>query len=117
MLLVKVKSTHGANLSQALQIKERNSKKLFFLWLTITVSSMLKTNIKFCFENSNTDEDGFIQITLPPSSFESESFNDKIKRLIFEEELFTEADYPFTVKTEFSTLRSIIEFFQTRTNN
>ena len=38
-----------------------------------------------------------------------ESFNDEFKRIINDEGHFTEANYPFTIKPNFSSLRSIIQ--------
>ena len=35
--------------------------------------------------------------------------NNEIRRIIIDEEHYTEANYPFTIKANFSTLRSIIE--------
>ena len=40
--------------------------------------------------------------------------NNEIKWIILEEELITEANYPFTVKPNFSTLRSIIKISKQR---
>ena len=55
------------------------------------------------------DEDGSVQITIPPAAYEIESLNDEIKRIIIDEEHYTEANYPFKIKPNFSTLGSIIE--------
>ena len=48
-------------------------------------------------------------ITIPPGSYEIESLNDEIKRIIIDYEHFTEANYPFKIKPNFSTLGSIVE--------
>ena len=58
---------------------------------------------------SITDEDGFVQITIPSGAYETEALNNKIKRIIIDEEHYTEANYPFKIKPTFSTIRSIIE--------
>ena len=58
---------------------------------------------------SITDEDGFIQIFIPPGAYGIESLNNENKRIIIDEGHFTEANYPFTIKPNFSTLGSIIE--------
>ena len=55
------------------------------------------------------DEDSYIQITIPPGAYEIESLIIEIERIIIEEEYYTEANYPFTIKPNFSTLGSIIE--------
>ena len=58
---------------------------------------------------SITDEDGFIRITKPPGAYGIESLNNEIKRIIIDEGHFTEANYAFTIKSNFSTLGSNIE--------
>ena len=58
---------------------------------------------------SITDEDGFVQITIPPGASEIESLNDENKRIIIIEEQYTEANYTFTIKANFSTLGFIRE--------
>ena len=35
--------------------------------------------------------------------------NNEIKRILIDQEHYTEADYPFTIKRKFSTLGSVIE--------
>ena len=73
------------------------------------IFNVTNTNNKFYFKKTITDEDRFVQITIPPGVYEIESSNDEIKRLIIDEEHYTEANYPFTIKPNFSTLGSIIE--------
>ena len=58
---------------------------------------------------SVADKDGYIIITIPPGAYEIESLNNEIKRIIIDEEHYTEVNYPFTIKPNFSTLGSIIE--------
>ena len=70
---------------------------------------MTSKNNKFYFLKSITDKDGYIQITIPPGAYELENLNNEIKRIIIDEEHYTEANYPFTIKPNFSTLGSIIE--------
>ena len=55
------------------------------------------------------DEEGYIQITILPGAHEIESLNNEIKRNIIHEGRYTEANYPFTIKPNFSTLDSSIE--------
>ena len=64
---------------------------------------------KFYFLKSNTDENGYIQITIPPGAYEIESSNNEIKKIIIDEGLYSNSNYPFTIKPNFSTLGSIIE--------
>ena len=71
---------------------------------------MLPIQIKgFFFRKTFTDGDDFIQITIPPGAYEIESLNTEIRRIINDEEHFTDSDYPFQIKPNFSTLGSIIE--------
>ena len=58
---------------------------------------------------SNTDEDGFLQNTITPGAYEIESLNDEIRRITIDEGHYSEANYPFTIKPNFSTLGSIVE--------
>ena len=51
----------------------------------------------------------FFQIRIPPRAYEIESLNDEIKRTIIEKAHYTENNYPFKIKPNFSTLGSIVE--------
>ena len=73
------------------------------------IFNLTNKNNKFYFLKSITDEDGYIQITIPPGAYEIETLNNEIKRIIIDEEYYTEANYPFKIKPNFSTLGSIIE--------
>ena len=46
------------------------------------------------------------QYQLPQGAYEVESLNDESQRIIIDEGYFTEADYSFTIKTNFSTFSS-----------
>ena len=56
-----------------------------------------------------TDEDGSIQITLPPGAYEIEELDKKTKRIIIGEDHLTQANYPIKIKPNFSTFGTIIE--------
>ena len=56
----------------------------------------------------------FFQITVPLGTYEIEYLNNEIKRIIFDEENFIEADYHFQIKPNFSTLGSIITIMPQR---
>ena len=58
---------------------------------------------------SITDGGGFVQIIMPPGAYEIEALDKEIKRIIIGEDHFTEANYPFKIKPDFSTLGSFIE--------
>ena len=110
MLVVMDKSTHEEHLSQALQTNNKQFKiSVTFLTGYNGIFNVTNANKKFYFTNSYSDEDGFIQITISPRAYELENLNNEIKRIIIEEEHYTEANYPFTIKPSFSTLGSIIE--------
>ena len=54
-------------------------------------------------------EENFLQLTIPSGAYELESLNDEIKSIIIDKGQYTELDYPFTIKTKFSTLGGVIE--------
>ena len=104
------KGTREEHLFQPLQKNNKQFKiGITFLSGYNGTFNVTNTNNKFYFKKTITDEDGFVQITIPPGAYEIESLNDEIKRIIIAEENYTEANYPFTVKPNFSTLGSITE--------
>ena len=110
MLIDMDKSTHEEHLSQPLQTNNKQFKiAVTFLTGYNGIFNVTNSNNKFYFKKSITDEDDFIQITIPPGAYEIESLNDEIKRIIIDKEHYTIEDYPFQIKPNFSTLGSIIE--------
>ena len=110
MLLVMDKSTHEELLSQPLQ----TNKKQFKIAVTFRsgyngIFNVTNSNNKFYFTKSITDDDHYIQITIPSGAYEIESVNNEIKRIIINEEHFIEEAYPFSIKPNFSTPAPIIE--------
>ena len=104
------KSTHEQHLYQPLQTNNKQFKiAITFLTGYNGIFNVTNSNNKFYFMKSITDEDGFIQIIIPPGAYEIESINNEIKWISFDEEHYTEANYPFTIKPNFSNLSSIIE--------
>ena len=104
------KSTHEEHLSQPLQTNNKPFKiAVTFLTTYNGIFNVTSKNNKFCFAKSFSDEHGFIQITMPPGAYELESLNNEIKRIIIDEEHYTESNYPLTIKPNFSTLGFIIE--------
>ena len=69
---------------------------------------MTTENNKFYFLKSIFDDD-HIKLTIPPGAYEIESLNNEIKRNIINQEHYTESNYPFNIKPNFSTLGSNIE--------
>ena len=51
----------------------------------------------------------FFEISIPPGAYEIESLNNEIKWIIIDKGHYSENEYPFTRKPNFSTLGSIIE--------
>ena len=110
MLIVMDKSTHEEHLSQPLQTNNKQFKiAVTFLTGYNGIFNVTNENNKFYFKKTISDDDGFIKITIPPGAYEIESLNNEIKRIIIDEEHYTEANYPFTINPNFSTLGSIIE--------
>ena len=109
MLIIMKKSIHEEHLHQSLQINNKQFKiAVTFLTGYNGIFNVTNENIKFYFKKTISD-DGFIKITIPPGAYEIESLNNEIKRIIIDEEHYTESNYPFTIKPNFSTLGSIIE--------
>ena len=110
MLIVMDKSTHEEHLSQPLQTNNKQFKvAVTFLTGYNAIFNVTNENNNVYFKKTISDDDGFIKITIPPGAYEIESLNKEIKRIISDEEHYTEANYPFTIKPNFSTLGSLIE--------
>ena len=110
MLIVMDKSTHEEHLFQPLQTNNKQFKiAITFLTGYNGIFNIRNKNNKFYFKKTITNEDGFIEITIPPGAYEIESLNNEIKRIIIDEGHYTESNYLFTIKPIFSTLGSIIE--------
>ena len=104
------KSTHEEHLSQPLQTNNKQFKiALTFLSAYNGIFNVTSKNNKFYFIKSITDEDGYIQITIPPGAYEIEGLKNEIRKIIFDEGHYTEVNYPFLIKPNFSTPGSITE--------
>ena len=109
LLIVMDESTHEEDLSQPLYTNNKQFKiAVTFLTGYNGIFNLTSKNNKFYFIKSITDDDN-IQITIPPGAYEIESLNKEIKRFLIDQEHYTEANYPFNIKPNFSTLGSIIE--------
>ena len=98
MLYVMDKSIHEEQLSQPLQTNNKQFKiAITFLTAYNGIFNVTNENNNFYFKKT-IDEDGFIQNTIPPGAYEIESMKNEIKRNVFGEEHYTEANYPFTIK-------------------
>ena len=110
ILIVMKKSTHEEYLAQPLQTNKKQFKiAVTFLTGCNGIFNVTNENNKFYFKRTISDDDGFIKITIPSGAYEIESLNNEIKRIIIDEEHYTEATYPFNIKNNLSTLGSIIE--------
>ena len=109
MLIVLNKSTHEENLSQTLQTKKKQFKiAVTFLTGYNGIFNVTNSNKKFYSITSTSDvEPSFIII--PPGAYELESLYGEIKRICIIEGHFTESNYPFKIRPNFSILGSIIE--------
>ena len=110
ILIVMDKSTHEEHLFQPLQTNNKQLKiAVTFLSAYNGIFNVTNSNNKFYFTKSITDDNHFMQINIPPGAYEIESLNDELKRIIIEDNHYTETNYPFKIKANFSTLGSIIE--------
>ena len=112
MLIIMDKSTHEEHLFQPLQ----TNNKQFKIAVTFPsgyngIFNVTNSNNKFYFKKNLVGEE-FIQIRIPEGAYEIESLDAEIKRIPFDKEHFTESDYPFKIKPNFSFLGSIIEISQ-----
>ena len=109
MLIIMNKSTHEEHLFQPLQTNNKQFKiAVTFLTGYNGIFNVTNSNNEFYFFKSITDDD-YISITIPPGAYEIERLNNEIKRIIIDQEHYTETNYPFNIKPNFSTLGSIIE--------
>ena len=109
MLIIMDKSVHEEHLSQPLQTNTKQFKiAVTFLTGYNGKFNVTSKNNNFYFIKSISD-DSHKKISIPPGAYEIESLKNEIKRIIIDEEHYTEANYPFKIKFNFSTLGSIIE--------
>ena len=111
ILVVMDKSTHEEHLSHLLQTNIKQFRKIAVTFVTgyNVIFNVTNSNKKFSFKKTITNEDDFVQITIPPGAYEIESLNNEIERTITDKGHYTEAEHLFTIKPNFSTLGSIIE--------
>ena len=101
MLNIMEKSTHEEHLFQPLQTNNKQFKiAVTFLSAYNGIFNVTNSNNQFYFFKSISDDD-YIQISTRPGVYEIESLNNEIKRVIIDEGLYTEVEYPFLYKTRF----------------
>ena len=109
LLIIMDKSIHEEHLFQPLQTNNKQFKiAITFLSAYNGIFNVKSKNNKIYFKNTIIEED-FIQIRIPEGAYEIESLDAEIKRLLIEKEYYTEVNYPFKIKPNFSTLGSIVE--------
>ena len=109
ILIVMNNSIYEEQLFEPLQTNNKQFKNaVTFLTGYNGIFNVTTENNKFHFLKSITDDD-HIQITIPPGAYEIEGLKDEIKRIIIDQEHYTETNYPFNIKPNFSSLGSIIE--------
>ena len=110
MLIVMDRSTHEEHLSQPLETKNKQFKiAVFFLAAYIGSFNVTNSNDEFYFKKTITDADDFIQTTISPGVHEIKSLHIEFRRIITEKGHYTEDQYPFITKPNFSTQGSILE--------
>ena len=108
MLIVMDKSTLEEHLSQPVQTNKKQFKiAVTFLTAYNGIFNFTK-KINFYFKKQPIEQ-GFFQIIIPPGAHEIESLTDEVKGIIIDKGYYSENDYPFTIKPNFSTLGSIIQ--------
>ena len=109
MLIIMNKSIHEEHLFQPLQTNNKQFKiAVTFLSAYNGIFNVTSKNNKFYFKKNLIEED-FIQVRIPERACEIESLDDEIKRILIDKDYYTEENYPFKIKPNFSTLGSIIE--------
>ena len=109
MLIVMDQRIHEEHLSQPLKTNNKQFKiAVTFLSALNGFFNVTNRNNKFYFKKNFIDED-FIQIRIPEGAYEVESLNDEITRILIDKEHYTDSNYPFTIKPNFSILGSIVE--------
>ena len=109
MLIVVDKSTHEEYLFQSPQINNKQFKiAVTFLTGYNGIFNVTNENNRFHFTTSTSDIEPSFKI-IPLGAYELESLDAQIKRICIIEGNFTESNYLFKNKPNFSTLGSVIE--------
>ena len=103
MMVVMDKSTQEQHLYQPLLTNCQKFKiAVTFLTGNNGIFNLTLKNIEFYFMKSNTDEGGFIQITIPPGAYEIEELDKK--KVVIGEQYYTNDTYPFKIQPNVSAL-------------
>ena len=108
IMIIMNTSIHEEHLFQSIQTHNKQFKiAVTFLSAYNGIFNVTNSIQMFYSKKSVTDAD-FIQITIPPGAYEIESLDNEIKRIIIDKGRYSESDYPFTIKPNFSTLGSVV---------
>ena len=84
-------SIHEKHLSQPLQTNNKQFKiATTFLTGYNGIFNVTNSNNKFYFKKTITNEDGFIQITIPPGAYEIEALDNELKRIFLKKNIIQE---------------------------
>ena len=109
MLIIMDKSIHEEHFFQPLQTNNKQFKTaVTFLTGYNGIFNVTNKNNKFYLLKSITDN-GHIQISIPPGAYEIESLKNEIKSITIDQQHYTETNFPFHIKPNFSTFGSLIE--------
>ena len=112
LLIVMDKSIHEEHLAQPLQTNIKQFKiAVTFLTGYNGIFNVTHHNNNF-YLKKNFDEGDFFQISIPQGAYELESPNEEIRKIIIDKSHYSENNYPFTIKLNFSTLGSIVKISQ-----
>ena len=113
-LIVVDKSIHEEHLSEPLQTKIKQVK-VAVIYLTGCNRIFFVTNGNNIFIFISVFERAeYNVISIPPRAYHLDISNKDIKRMIIDEKLITEEEFPLTIKPNFSTLGSNIEITPSR---
>ena len=109
LLIVLDDSIHEEHLSRTLQTNKKQCKIAVTIFSAyIGIFNVTNSNNKFYLKKALINVD-FSRIRIPEGVYELESLNNESKWIVTAEEHHTEANYPFTIKPNISTLGSIIQ--------
>ena len=101
MLVVMDKSTPEEHLIHSLQINIEQFKIAVTFLTGYNGIHNMTNKIKKLYFTVSMNGDDFNQRTIPPGEYKIKSLKNEIRRNNIEEDYFTEANYPFTIKPNF----------------
>ena len=100
MMIVMDKTIREEHLPQPLQSNNEQFKIIAVTFLSAYngIFNVTNLNNKFYFMKSISDDNGYVQITIPPGAYEFENLNNETKRIIINDEHYLESNYPFEIR-------------------